>query len=345
VRYRAALAIGATADAGRVAALLDQLEARGPADRHALLAALGRALPRLDAALPAALSERAADALSSRMRGLDREAAARALDTARRWGSARALDLVVAALDHPSPAIRRQAARALGAFDDDRARTEARAGLERGDERVDVALAVALGEIGGREDAGTLLDVAQARGWPTSGAASFALARLARRGELSAELAPRLCALSASREPYVRANALTALTALAVPACPDLDAPALLGPGHDATVRVAAARYLGTRDVPQAVTASLAACAANELAEGLALACASPALPPLGAPAEVFAYEASGSALIRDRLMALRLADGSVLVSFTDRNGLLWLDGAPAGPLVLEDPAAAALEP
>jgi HEAT repeat protein len=343
VRYRAALAYGAGADDGQLARLVERLTGRRRADRHALLIALGRALPRLGPELPQALAARVAEALDDRMRGLDPQAAARALDTARRWGSERALAAVLAALDHPSPTIRRQASRALGDFDVDRARHEARARLGRGGARLDVGLATALGEVGDATDADGLFAAAE-RGWPASGAASFALARLARRGALPVELAPRLCALAASREPYVRANALTALTALGAPACPDLDALALLSPGHDAAVRVAAARLLGA-DPGRAHAAALGRCAASEPAPELARACAEPALPPLGAPAEVYAYDATGTELARDRLMALRLGDGSVLVAFTDANGFLYLDRSPEGPLLLEDPVAASLEP
>jgi hypothetical protein len=62
-------------------------------------------------------------------------------------------------------------------------------------------------------------------------------------------------------------------------------------------------------------------------------------------PTDVFAYAPDGVTLLRDRLVALRLPDGTTFLGYTDRNGQVRLKGAPRGPFQLEDPALTPLEP
>src|SRR5690606_6055989 len=151
---------------------------RRPADRHALLEALGGALGRLDAALPAPLRVRLTRALAGRLEDRDGEAAAAALLAARRWGSDEALGLVVDALDARDIGLRRVARRGLGDFQAPEARARARALLVEGSTQISAEAALALGEHGDASDARRLVDAAARRPFPVSAAATFALARL-----------------------------------------------------------------------------------------------------------------------------------------------------------------------
>ncbi len=74
-------------------------------------------------------------------------------------------------------------------------------------------------------------------------------------------------------------------------------------------------------------------------------ACRHPELPPLDARADVFAFGEDGRTLLRNRLISLRLADGSVLIATVDANAHLRLEAAPRGELVLGDPLRTPLEP
>jgi len=60
---------------------------------------------------------------------------------------------------------------------------------------------------------------------------------------------------------------------------------------------------------------------------------------------DLFAYGTSGAHVLRDSLVALRFADGTVMVAVTDRNGRITLDTAADGSVLLEDPSAARVEP
>jgi hypothetical protein len=221
------------------------------------------------------------------------------------------------------------------------------------EERLRAAATVSLGTVGSAEDLPVIIGLADEARWPTEGAASFALARLARRGIASAEaLGPTLCRLATRRGPYVRANAATGLAALGLGACPDGGAAPTdwLDTRRAAPVQIAAARWLaaaaagGTVDVDSARQA-LDACMDRALADEVSAACAAPELPPLDDEADIYAWSADGHSLLRDRLVALRLADGSVMLGRTDENGHLRVPRAPRGRLVLDDPAATPLEP
>ncbi|MBX3272577.1 MAG: hypothetical protein KF729_20120, partial [Sandaracinaceae bacterium] len=205
---------------------------------------------------------------------------------------------------------------------------------------------------GGPAEAALLLERAPTLPWPASAAAAFAIARLARRGVVTVEDAhPGLCALAASHDPFVRANVATAMAALAAPGCEGGVRPAdWLGRAHASVVRVAAARWAHAAAAAGHASAAgvadaLAACADEPLAPDVAAICARPALPPLELGADVYAYGPDASRVLATRLVALRLGDGSVFVTFTDANGHLRLAGVPRGRLILEDPSATPLEP
>ncbi|NOY94491.1 MAG: HEAT repeat domain-containing protein, partial [Deltaproteobacteria bacterium] len=156
---------------------------------------------------------------------------------------------------------------------------------------------------------------------------------------------PALCALLTRRHPATRANVIVALASLQAPACPDGSDPArLLASAQAPQVRAAAARWLQATGRPDAA-ATLARHARSEVDPRVIRACRAPELPPLGRQSDVYAYGADAHTPLEGRLMALTLADSSVLVAPTDALAHLHLDHAPEGELSLWDPAIAPLEP
>jgi HEAT repeat protein len=352
LRYEAAQALGAAADPSMLPAILEQLQAREPTDRHALLTTLTAALPRWSSAseLPAPLAEQARATLLELAEGADETLAARALSAFVAWRDPGATDGLLSLLERAGPDRALTLVRALAELDTPEARAALRRELTGPSLSRATQAASVLGERGTAEDGALLLERAGALPWPGSAAATFALARLARRGALPLDQAhPGLCRLAQSHDPFVRANVAAAMAALAAPPCPDGPSPLdWLTPGRAAVVRAAAARWAhasASHLDATAVAQALATCAADPLTADVAATCARPELPPLGATADVIAYGPDGTRLWSRRWVALRLADGSVLVTQTDANGQLRLHDAPRGELRLEDPSATPLEP
>ncbi|MFK7988768.1 MAG: HEAT repeat domain-containing protein [Sandaracinaceae bacterium] len=356
LRFEAAQAVGRAASPQMVGRLLDRLHTNRPVDRHALLMALAVALPRLSeqGTLPEPLAERARRSLLRWAVGEDETLAARALDALTAWRPPEAAPGLADAFERADDRRALPLLATLGALDHPDARRVLRQALSRTSVPVRTQAASVLGEHGGPEDAAALVEVAAALPWPASAAAAFSFARMARRGALDIEAEgthAALCTLSTSHDPFVRANIATSLAALSLPDC-DTGARQLawLSPEHAEVVRSATARWAGRsieRGDPNAAALqqALDACAADALASGIASTCASPTLPPLEDHADVYAFDASGDAALAARLVALRLADGSVWITHTDVNGHLRLHNAPRGALSLEDPAATPLEP
>ncbi len=355
VRFEAAVALGASADPAVIAALATRLTAQAPADRHALALALGGMLAsHRGAARPAAERASAVEALLRAARSDDARLDARALDALSVAADAAALPGLVALADDADVGRRGAALRALAAFDDPRAVAALRAHADDAAPQVALAALAALGEHGEREDVERLFDTAARARWPLSAGAAFALARLARRDALAdvPRAAERLCALFASRDLYVRANAATALAALGATRCvqPAIAPHALLGPAHGEALRLAAAHWtrasLATSpaSTPEAA-AALDACATRDPSPDVARACMAGALPPLDDVADVVAYATAGRTSRPGALVALRFADGSTLLGHLDANSRIRLARAPRGPCALEDPLAIPLEP
>ncbi len=354
LRFEAARAVGSAASAAVVARLVDRMLVRSPTDRHSVLYALADALPRLAAAdeLPDGTAERALAVLLQVAAGEDETLAARALDVLAAWHPAEATEPLVTMVGQVGSARALAVVHALGAMDDDRARAALRELLRRRSVILRTQAASVLGEHGGPAEASLLLELGPDLPWPASAAAAFSLARMARRGVLSLDSAhPRLCAMAASHDPFVRANVATAMAALAAPPCEGGVHPLdWLGRAHAAVVRAPAARWArASADAghisPAPVAEALSSCADEPLAPTVAAVCARPSLPDLETEADVFAYGPSQRSLLSSRLLALRLRDGSVWVTHTDENAHLRLGAVPAGPLTLEDPAATPLEP
>jgi HEAT repeat protein len=355
VRFEAAVALGPSADPVLLATLAARLTARAPADRPALTLALGGMLAtHREAGRPAGERAAALHALLRAARSDDARLDARALDALSIAADPSTIPELLALAAAPDVARRSAAVRALAVFDDARALDALRALADDPAPAVALAALTSLGEHGKRGDADRLFDGASRARWPLSAGATFALARLARRGVLADDprAAERLCALFASRDVYVRANAATALAALGAGRCaqPSLAPHALLGPAHGEALRIAAAHWARSALAasPAAAaesTAALDACAARDPSPDVARACAISALPPLDGVADVVAYVGPGRTSRPGALVALRFADGSALLAHLDANARVRLAPAPRGPITLEDPLAVPLEP
>jgi HEAT repeat protein len=352
IRHRAARALARTASPAILGALIERLRAPAPADREALLLAIGGSAGRLRRGgkadvIPAALGPLLLELAAHP----DRRLASAALAAVSSWAEP-TLAAPLAELAARLPASRRgPVAAALGAIDDERARRALRALAEGEDGAALVALS-RLGEHGGREEAEWLLGRAGTLPWPRSAAASFAIARLGRRGFLEAGDVPAICALGRSHDPWVRANLAVALAALGAGAC-EGDGPdplRWLEPPRSAVVRAAAARWAhaaasrGAIDAAR-VSEALARCARAPLPGPAERACAAPALPPCDDVADIVAWSADGRTVLERTIVALRLADGTVFVTETDDGGRIQLAGVPAGALALDLPGSAPLEP
>ena len=354
VRFEAADALARTGDAAIATALTARLDGRAAVDRHAVIIALGGVLASLRASgAPAARRAPALAALRRAARSEDLALAARALDALAVAADPASVPDIVAVAAAAAPSLRCAALRALGAFDDAGALTALRAAARSREPEIALAALGALGEHGAASDSALLLNAAANAGWPRSAGAAFALARLARRGELATVTgAPAaLCTLFASRDAYVRANAATALAALGAGACidPAVTPIELMRARHGDVVRLAAARWTAAAAAANAIPATeaaraLARCVAGDPSAEVARACAAPDLPPLGEVADVVAYAPGGRTLRVSSLLALRLADGSVLITRTDANAHLRLANAPRGPLSLDNPLETPLD-
>jgi hypothetical protein len=74
-------------------------------------------------------------------------------------------------------------------------------------------------------------------------------------------------------------------------------------------------------------------------------ACLFPQMPGDDQPVDLSARTPDGKTPSAFQLVALRLADGSVFIGYTDLNGQIPIHWAPPGARLLEDPAVTPLEP
>ncbi len=352
VRFRAAKSLSDVASTHTLRALARRLDRKQPTDRHAVLIALGGALGRSKPQLsvPPDVARRIAGLLLNIIRGDDDELAARAVDAARQWRDRRAVTLLLQA--SKQPALQTHAIFALGSSSDKRALAAIREHSTSRQPDVRAAAAASLGEHGTHQDAKVLLKLAH-RQWPVSAAATFSLARMARRGALPEPTAKRVCALLRSRDPYVRANAMVALSYGGIFKCRGTKPAEFLeqsdAPRQSARVRVAAMWWLARAHHAGSVTAkrfhqAIRRCLETELSPDVLRVCAHPKLEKKKEEADVYVYASNRRDLLRNRLVAISFADGSSLLVRSDRNGHVRLSRAPRGPLKLEDPSGTRLE-
>jgi hypothetical protein len=160
-----------------------------------------------------------------------------------------------------------------------------------------------------------------------------------------------LCELGRSREPIVRANVAIAMAQLGVGACDDGPDPLeWLTAEHAPQVRAAAARWLYAAvnalrfDRTRGMNA-LMECAARDAEPRVADACAGPTLPALDAAIRQVVHDPEGRNVLRNRLLALELADGSVFVGHTNDLGQLAVAPTPGEAAIVTDPGLLPLEP
>ena len=360
-RFEAANALGRVAQVDHVRELVRRLRGRRATDRHAILLALGAALSRLqeDDSIPSELARDALDALGRAAMSRDRALAARALDAAGRWAAPPVQRLLLGLLSQGSTWRRRTAARhltrAARSETSDEVASALIAAMSRGTPlTVRAAATASLGEYG-PDHVGRLLSLVEDGAFPVDAAAAFAVARIARRGGLPETIETgRLCRLARHRGPFVRANLAMTLASRGVARCEEGPDPAdWLNPQHAAAVRAAAAVWLGTihddegndPDIRRRARRVLARCAERELTANVRERCVNPNPPELDADADVYVYGGDGETLLLDRLVALRFADGTVLVTYSDANGHVRWPHVANGPVILTDPFAARLEP
>ncbi|MDW8362897.1 MAG: HEAT repeat domain-containing protein [Myxococcales bacterium] len=341
VRATAAAAlgrVGASADAER---LLARLERSEWSDRAAHLDALAAILRRHGARLEPRARRRIILWLDRLGRHDDEELAHAAIDGLGRLGTAEASQPLVTLLSEGAGSRARVAAAALAFVPTDVARRALRAAVGHPHRPLAAAAAASLGAIGEPADVEPLRRLALEAPWPVSAAAAFGLVRMVRRGVARAEVAATFCNLLRKTDTVLRANAMAGLAALGGADCGDSPLPVedWLEPSRPTALRLAAIRWLGTRlPEPRAATLLERAARREPLPE-LARLARAPTLPDATIEADVVAWDADGVEILRNALVGLRAADGSVLVAHTDRNGRLRVPGLPAGPVVLEDPA------
>jgi HEAT repeat protein len=343
VRMLAARVLGRGGDARAAAALATRIVGRAPADRTALLFALGPIVQRLSEPERAASREALRAALSATDPELA-DAAALAIATSRDETLARELAPTLSGRGASEAA---RILRALAGTSSGEVRAAVLARLADPDAVVATTALATLAVIGGPEEGRAIAAAAPSLRFPRAAAAAFALAHMARRGVITlADVRAGLMALAASHDPYTRANVAIALAALRAPL--EGQRPlAWAAPSMPPLVRAAAVRWAHALAEPAdaAALAELEAhCAGDPSQPELASVCAQPALPEGRAEAFVVAIGREGAPLA-ERLVALRFADGSALVTYTDARGRVRLSEAPAGRVTLEAPESTVLAP
>jgi HEAT repeat protein len=334
VRFRAASALARVAGAASAPALLTRLTVAAEQDRGALGLALSGALARTT---DPALAARA------------REAVPTAPDAAR--------DALIEGLGRMrgADAARELAQLAGGGIDDRRKVAEALGGHpESTDALVKLAAdpdpgvrAGAVWSLGGAGSKATFDAVAALLKDPdaaVAGNAAASLGRLAVRHAEPERLAPALCGALADARPYVRANALTALS-LAGARCADALPRDLLARDASESVRLAAADALGRLGdkAEDGDKRALVRCVSEERDAAVASRCAKPTPLPTGSEDVAVYVVPDGRNTPAPRApFTLVRSDGLMRLGIADRRGAFFEMGAPRGALRLGVPAALA---
>ncbi|MFT5355364.1 MAG: HEAT repeat protein [Polyangiales bacterium] len=327
LRHDAALGLARLGGPEHVSDVLDRLEAPPPVDRHAYLVGLAGIAKRHGLGDEGPRFARLAEIF---MFGQDPELAARIVETLGAWGDETALQLLQRAPLELLPA----AVMAVG--DHASGQSFVQAHLGHASPRVRVAAAGRAGEFGASA-LPLLLERLEEGAWPEPAAASFAIARIALRGELPQSAAEALCAGLRSRDPAARANLLLALSRIEA-RCEDLPVQRWTQPPHAAAVRGAARRYLAAHSQP------FGAQCERESHRNVAPLCRAIAESSYEEDVELYVYDRDRQ-VSRNSLVALWLSDGTVLVAPTDSRGFVSLRRAPEGRVIATDPLRTALEP
>ncbi|WP_438042634.1 HEAT repeat domain-containing protein [Sorangium sp. So ce128] len=357
VRLRAAIALSRVAGPASARPLLQRLTVAAEQDRGALGIALSGALSRADDAGGAGDAADAKAARDASGKGLVHEVAAAiasAPDAAR--------DALIEGLGRmPGQAAGAALARMASAapIDDRRKIAEALAGHPEAaaalrklagdpDPGVRANAIWSLGAAGDKDALPLLLPLLKDPDAAVAGNAAGAIGRAAGRLGQPARAAAALCAALPDARPYVRANALAALT-VAGARCDGDAARDLLARDPAEAVRLAAADHLA-RSGADDDRRALARCAAEDRNAAVAGRCARaapPRAPAAGAEDVVVfivPFDAGRGGSVRDAPaprapFALVRADGLLRLGVADRRGEIFERGAPRGPIRLTVPA------
>ena len=210
------------------------------------------------------------------------------------------------------------------------------------------AAALALAELGDERDVAALVKASKRQHWPVPGAAAYSLARMAQRGALRPHAAARaLCELGPlARAVRARQHRRRARRARRARPCEDRWArSAALARARARADRARRGRALDPRRGRGGKArrgsrrrARSRRCAATDVEPSVRAVCVAPEPAAAREPADIYAYAQDGTTLLRNRLVAVRLADGAVFLGYSDLNGHLRLASAPRGKLRLEQP-------
>lgn len=327
LRHDAALGLARMGGIEHIPAILERLEAPPPVDRHAYLVGLAGIAKRHGLGDEGARFARLAEVF---MFGHDPELAARIVETLGAWGDDVALQLLQRAPLELLPA----AIMVLG--DHANGASFVLAHLSHASPRVRAAAAGRAGEFGTGALAALLARLEEGA-WPEPAAASFAIARIALRGELPESAGEALCQALGSRDPAARANVLLALSRLET-RCEDTPVLRWTQLPHAAAVRGAARRYLAARGE------TFGAECERESHRSVSPLCQAIPESSYDEDVELYVYDRDRQ-VSRTSLVSLWLADGTVLVAPTDARGFVSLRRAPRGRVIATDPLRTALEP
>ncbi|WP_437534439.1 HEAT repeat domain-containing protein [Sorangium sp. So ce726] len=354
VRLRAAIALSRVAGPGSARPLLQRLTVAAEQDRGALGIALSGALSRADDAGSATDAKAANDASGKGLVHDVAAAIASAPDAAR--------DALIEGLGRmPGQAAGAALARMASAapIDDRRKIAEALAGHPEAaaalrklagdpDPGVRANAVWSLGAAGDKDALPLLLPLLKDPDVAVAGNAAGAIGRAAGRAGQPARAAAALCAALPDARPYVRANALAALT-VAGARCDGDAARDLLARDPAEAVRLAAADHLA-RSGADDDRRALARCATEDRNATVAGRCARAAPPraPVAGAEDVVVFivpfDAGRGGSVRDAPaprapFALVRADGLMRLGVADRRGELFERGAPRGAIRLTVPA------
>lgn len=347
---KAAIPAADGGDAGALISAVQQLRAATRETAPERLRALSGELIRYGAtpALTPALRDELLALLRERVTDPEPSTAAYALDALRALHDPRAAGVIALLLRTGSATRRAAAVCALADFPHTDTRRLLRFLMQNEGPRIAECAALALAEVGDERDAGALLHVTERGMWPLPAAVSYALTRIAQRGVTRKHNLERvLCELNDKPDRYVQANVAAGLALLHAQPCKASErASSELGADVPSALRVARAqlwRALTPRD--HDTDRALAQCSAASDPE-VAQACAGIGVvadpASNGGKLDVYAFAPDGTTALREQVVALRLANGSVFVGRTDANGHVLLPAAVGGEVVLEDAADAA---
>lgn len=336
VRLHAAMALSRSAGNGAASVLLDKLTIAAEQDRGALGIALSGALSRSD---QPALADRVQKSLASAPNAA-RDSLLEGLGRMRLPKAGEALQNLIS----------------KGNIDDRRKIAEALAGhpersaallklAEDADAGVRANAVWSLGTIFAKGSILLLIGLLRDPDTAVSGNAAASLGRIAEKHSDPSAVRQALCGALSDARAYVRANALTAMSAANIQ-CDSISARDLLARDPAESVRLAAADYLGRaiaragEKADSADKRSLLRCAGEDKNASVAERCARPKLPPGNTDnLSVFVLGEHGSTPIARASFALVRADGFLRLGIADRRGSVFETGTPSGPVELAVPA------